>query len=222
MFAVFLSLFACSSSTVITQGQASLAGNPAKFIELCISQDPTAIAIKESFATEDCESAGKSLSMIQIIDFNQAKIEKVNLQVLDSLSNIEQVAAYGKNIDDISPLAGLVRLKELYLMGNAIDNIDALSELHQLKYLRLDGNKIKDIRVLETLIKLEKVGLDSNLISDFTPLASLPALQDLNTNFNPVDLDKCPMGKGVTAKLDKYCSRMKKNAPDMQGAIDPK
>ena len=69
---------------------------------------------------------------------------------------------------------------------------------------------------------MEKLGLDANQITDFRPIAGLPNLQDLNTNFNPVDLDKCPEGEEVTKKLNKYCKRMKKNAPDMQGAIDPK
>ena len=107
-------------------------------------------------------------------------------------------------------------------MQNEIEDISALKNLNQLKYLRLDGNKISDISVLSDLKKLEKIGLDANQITDFRPLEKLPNIQDLNTNFNPVDLAKCPSGEGVTKKLNKYCTRMKKNTPDMQGAIDPK
>ena len=105
---------------------------------------------------------------------------------------------------------------------NKIVDITPLETLSQLKHIRLDGNQIVDIATLSKLRNLEKIGLDANRISDFRPLASLPYITDLNTNFNPVDLDKCPMEEGTAARLVKYCKRMIKNQVDIQDAIDPK
>ena len=219
---MLLSLFfACSSGVTLT-GEAEAPGNPSAFIKLCQQKDPTALEILQASKKTDCSEAGKILANIDTIDFNHASIEKINLHVLDSLSNIKSVSAYGKQIDDLRPLSGLVRLRDLYLMQNDIIDITPLSELQQLRYLRLDGNKIVDISVLSKLKKIEKLGLDANQISDFRPISKLPNIQDLNTNFNPVNLDICPDGEDVNKDLRKYCKRLKKNAPDMQGAIDPK
>jgi Leucine-rich repeat (LRR) protein len=215
-------ILACSRSSVQLIGESKGTGDPAVFVQLCTSKDLTAMEIATVAAEGNCQAAGEILSRIDTIDFNKSSLETVKLKVLEGLSNIRSVSAYGKNIDDISALKGLLRLEELYLMQNKITDLSPLQGLKQIKYLRLDGNEITDISVLSELKKLEKIGLDANQISDFRPIAKLPIIQDLNTNFNPVDLSKCPDGEGVTKKLNKYCKRMKKNAPDLQGAIDPK
>ncbi len=217
-----LCLFGCQSGQVELSGEAKAPGNPAKFIELCENGDATAKAIFEATQTTDCASAGKVVSMVSKIDFNRTELQEVKLDALDSLSNIERLEAYGKGITDLTPLSGLVRLERLYLMQNKIVDITPLEPLSQLRHIRLDGNQIVDISTLSKLRKLEKIGLDANKISDFRPLASLPTITDLNTNFNPVDLDKCPTKEGTAARLVKYCKRMIKNEVNLQDAIDPK
>ena len=219
---LFSVILACSSGGVVLSGTAEQPGNPVRFVQLCQQQDPTALAIKQATQQDDCEQAGNVLSKVDTIDFNKSSLEKIDLQSLERLTNLISISAYGKKIDTIAPLAGLVRLKDVYLMQNEIVDISPLATLNQIRYLRLDGNNIVDISVLSKLNKLEKLGLDANQIEDFRPIAKIPNLQDLNTNFNPVDLALCPDGDEVTKDLRKYCKRMKKNAPDMQGAMDPK
>jgi len=219
---LLLFLYACLPNQTLLTGVSVSPGNPEVFVKLCHQQDPTALDILKATGKTSCDQAGLILAGIDTIDFNSSPVEKINLNVLDSLSNIQSVSAYGKKIHSLTVLSGLVRLERLYMMMNEISDITPLSELHQLKYVRLDGNKITDITVLSKLKKLEKLGLDANQISDFRPIAKLPNLQDLNTNFNPVNLSKCPDGMEVNRDLRKYCKRMKKNGPDMQGAIDPK
>jgi internalin A len=214
---------ACSQVVgVELMGHSEVAGSPSKFIALCEGRDLTALAIQEAVPNSDCAAAGSFLATVDTINFNKSALDIVNLGVLDGLSNLKSISAYGRKIDDVSALSGLIRLEELYLMQNEIRDISFLAPLQQLKYLRLDGNNIVDISVLSELKRLEKLGLDANEISDFRPLADLPNVQDLNTNFNPVDLSTCPDGEKVYKDLRKYCRRMKKNNPDLQGAIDPK
>ena len=219
---IVFGLFGCQPGQIELTGVAKTPGNPTKFVELCEKGDTTAMAIFESTKATDCKSAGTVLANVSKIDFNQSELEVVTLDALESLSNIERLEAYGKGIVDLKPLSGLVRLERLYLMQNKIVDITPLDSLSQIKHIRLDGNQIVDISTLSKLRNLEKIGLDANRISDFRPLASLPYITDLNTNFNPVDLDKCPMGEGTAARLVKYCKRMIKNQVDIQDAIDPK
>lgn len=222
LIAVVIGLFGCQSGQIELSGEAKAPGNPAKFIELCNQDEPTAKALFEATQTKDCTEAGKVLANVAKIDFNRSALETVNLASLDSLSNIERLEAYGKGIVDVEPISGLVRLERLYLMQNKIVDISPLVTLSQLKHIRLDGNQIVDISPISKLRNLEKIGLDANRIADFRPLASLPYITDLNTNFNPVDLDKCPTEEGTAARLVKYCKRMIKNEVNIQDAIDPK
>ncbi len=215
-------LLGCSSSQVNIYGEAKAPGDPSAFIALCLENEETAIALRTATGVADCTVAGEILANVSVIDFNQSSLKQVQLSSLTLLTNIERLEAYGKGIVDITPLAGLVRMDRLYLMQNSIVDITPLESMSQLRHIRLDGNKIVDISPLTKLRNLEKIGLDSNAITDFRPLAELPYITDLNTNFNPVDLDKCPDGEGVAARLVKYCKRMKKNTVDMQDALDPK
>ena len=224
---IFTSMYAemfvgCSSGAIELSGEAKAPGNPARFVELCTAGDKTALALKEATGQNDCASAGKVLIQVSKVDFNRSGLEEVSLAPLELLTNLERIEAYGKGIVDLKPLSSLVRLERLYLMQNKIVDITPLAPLSQLQHLRLDGNQIIDITTLAKLRKLERLGLDANRISDFRPLAQLPTITDLNTNFNPVDLDKCPLEEGVAPRLVKYCKRMKKNEVNMQDAIDPK
>jgi Leucine-rich repeat (LRR) protein len=217
-----MSFLGCQSGGVELSGEAKTPGNPAKFIELCSKGEETAKAIMVATGATDCTSAGEIVKQISSIDFNHAELTVVKFDALDSLSNIERLESYGKGIVDLTPLSGLVRLERLYLMQNKVVDITPLEPLSQLRHIRLDGNQIVDISTLSKLRNLEKIGLDANKISDFRPLASLPYITDLNTNFNPVDLDKCPIEEGTAARLLKYCKRMIKNEVNLQDAIDPK
>lgn len=217
---MILLFFACSSG-ISLEGKAIAPGNPKPFIQLCENGDETALEIKETTKEDSCQAAGEVLANISRIDFNHSKTETVNLDVLRSLTNLEKVGAYGKNISDISALSNLLRLQEIYLMTNNISDITALKELEHVRYLRLDGNNIKDISALSGLKKIEKLGLDANQIVDARPIAKLSRVQDLNINFNQIDLEKCPT-KDAPEALYKICKQLKKNKVDMQDAIDPK
>ena len=102
-------------------------------------------------------------------------------------------------------------MEELYLVSNQISDINPLVHLRQLTVLRLDGNKVENIEILPKLKRLNRLGLDSNNIRDFMPISKLDDIQALNTNFNPVDVDKCPIEGPGPEKLHKYCKRMHKH-----------
>ncbi|MDE0396383.1 MAG: leucine-rich repeat domain-containing protein, partial [Candidatus Poribacteria bacterium] len=76
-------------------------------------------------------------------------------------------------IVDISPLAGLIGLRDLRMKSNEVMDISPLSGLVNLRYLELHVNQISDISPLQGLVNLEVLNLAGNPITNFTPLYGL-------------------------------------------------
>ena len=89
-------------------------------------------------------------------------------------------------IEDIIPLAGLIRLKSLNLSNNQISDISALSGLTDLETLILYNNKITDISALSGLSNLTSLDLERNQIMDITPLSGLTNLKSLELSSNSI------------------------------------
>ena len=124
----------------------------------------------------------------------------MNLQPLSSLVRLETLKADKNGITDISPLAGLVNLKELNIEENIVTSLEALSRLTQLKELRAGKNRITDLSPLAGLVNLETLSLESNSymeqdasgsyvdtgIFEITALEGLTALKSLNISYNNI------------------------------------
>jgi len=89
-------------------------------------------------------------------------------------------------IQDISPLSGLTRLKSLDLSNNQITDISALSGLTALETLTLYVNQITDISALSGLSNLTSLDLEHNQITDLTPLSGLTNIKSLELSSNPI------------------------------------
>jgi internalin A len=87
-------------------------------------------------------------------------------------------------IEDITPLTGLIRLKSLNLSNNQISDISALSDITALETLILYNNKITDISALSDLSNLTSLDLERNQITDITPLSGLTNLKSLELSSN--------------------------------------
>lgn len=206
MIIIFL---ACSSTTISMSGSAKPAGVPDVFISRCQQSDPAALLLQQETKTTSCEDAWDILSRIDSIDISDAEIS--DLSIFSGMTNLKKFSAYDNKITDLSPFIPLDRMEELYLMSNQISDISSLIHLRQLTVLRLDGNQVENIEVLPKLKRLNRLGLDNNQIRDFRPIAQLDDIQALNTNFNPVDVDKCPVKGSGPEQLHKYCKRMHKH-----------
>ena len=87
-------------------------------------------------------------------------------------------------IEDVTPLTGLIRLKSLNLSNNQISDISALSGMTALETLILYNNKITDISALSGLPDLTSLDLERNQVTDITPLSGLTTLKSLELNSN--------------------------------------
>ena len=93
----------------------------------------------------------------------------------------------GKQISDITPLAGLANMVLLTIENSTINDITPLAELTNLRLLHLSYNKISDITPVTGLTRLFNLGLHGNQISDITPLAGLTELTDLSLSGNQIN-----------------------------------
>ena len=109
-----------------------------------------------------------------------------DLSPLAGLTKLRDLSLPSNNVSDLSPLAGLTSLRSLYLSGNAISDISALAGLINLEWLNLDDNAISDISALAGLINLEQLNLDHNNITDLSPLAGLTSLGRLRLSGNAI------------------------------------
>ena len=90
-------------------------------------------------------------------------------------------------LSDISPLAGLTKLRILSLNNNRISDISPLATLINLEGLGLQFNNISDISPLANLQKLRgTLNLFGNNISDVSPLANLREIIALQLQFNEI------------------------------------
>ena len=98
----------------------------------------------------------------------------IDLSVIANLENLESLQMAGVVIDDLSPLANLNLLISLTLYnGDQPLDLSPLAGLIKLRYLDLEGNEISDVTPLAGLTGLERLYLIDNPISDFSSLAEV-------------------------------------------------
>ncbi len=104
----------------------------------------------------------------------------------DYLHKIEELCLDGNQISDLTPLRGLVNLKNLSMWSNRISDLTPLSTLVQLNSLNLGGNQLTDITVLSKLTNLKELYLWHNQLPDLTPLSNLSNLKYLFLSNNQI------------------------------------
>ena len=82
----------------------------------------------------------------------------------------------GNQVSDLSPIAGLTRLRLLFLHNNPISDISLLKDLN-LTRLVLNGTLVSDLSPVRSLTKLTELVLDDTLVTDLSPVAGLINLE---------------------------------------------
>ncbi len=96
-----------------------------------------------------------------------------------SLSNCDQI----KNIEVI---ASMTKMENLGLINCGIDDISFLKDMKNLRYLNLNGNEIEDISLLAQFTQLSGLSLESNKITDVNALTGLENLTVASVYDNPI------------------------------------
>lgn len=108
-----------------------------------------------------------------------------DISFLSGLTDLRSVNLNGNAVTDITPLAGLEKLERLGMAENGITDLSAIDGMYDLYDLAADKNKIRDISVLAKLPHLNQVGLSDNQIEDFSPLAGKKELVYAAVSGNP-------------------------------------
>jgi len=141
-------------------------------------------AMREITGITDRPITYSDLSEITELDLSGKNIR--NISALAGLSSLTELFLYENQITDISALAGLSSLTELSLGLNQIADISALEGLSSLTYLDLYDNQITDVSALAGLSSLTELSLFSNQITEISALSNLQKLTHLNLWNNPI------------------------------------
>ena len=104
-----------------------------------------------------------------------------DLTGLEHATNLTQLWLHRhEQISDVTPLAGLTKLRELLLYGNPISDVTPLAGLTALVHLSLSDTNVSDLRPLAGLTALHHLGLrNTPLAGNIQPLANLKGLRSL-------------------------------------------
>jgi hypothetical protein len=129
-----------------------------------------------------------------------------DISPLSGLMNLKEIIMDYSNISDLTPLSRLTSLEVIDLRGNDISDISPLAGLTNLSILTLYGNQISNITPLSNLTNLTHLYLghrgvmSGNQISDITPLSGLSRLTELDLSINLIS-DLTPLS-GLTSLSD--------------------
>jgi Tol biopolymer transport system component len=95
--------------------------------------------------------------------------------MIDSSSSWASVEKWNR-VRDLSPLAGLTRLKTLELYLNPVEDLSSLANLTRLERLSLHSDYIRDLSPLAGLVQMQRLSLGGWGFDDLSPLADMSKL----------------------------------------------
>ena len=136
-----------------------------------LGKSPTApITVEEMERLRELDARNRGIQDLTGIQF------ATNLDEL----NLGRWGDHGNQVSDLSPIAGLTKLRRLYLNNNSISDLSPIEGLINLRLLELRKNPISDFSVLRGLTNLTKLTLQGTLITDLSPISGLTNLTNLN------------------------------------------
>ncbi|CAL6057823.1 Conserved_hypothetical protein [Hexamita inflata] len=126
------------------------------------------------------------LNKLQQLDLSNNQGDSNLIELISSLTNLEQVNISSNNIENINVLSNLTNLQQLNISNNQISSINSLKSLINLRELNISSNQILNIDALANLKNLQILDISHNeKISNYKPLCGLISLYNLNIMQNP-------------------------------------
>lgn len=117
----------------------------------------------------------------------------VDLWFLERLTDVEELWAKNTSIPDITPLAGMNKLRYLHLADcdSYLKDMTFFHDMVQLEHLDLSGCRVYSLEGIERLTNLEYLSLYDTAITDLSPLFELKNLKKLylSTGFAENEVD---------------------------------
>ena len=122
-----------------------------------------------------------------------------DLTGLQFATNVTWLHLIDNQISDLSPIAGLIELREIWARGNVLSDISPVRGLINLTHLEFPGSPISDLSPVAGLINLKGLYCWDANISDLSPLAGLINLEELHFSGNNVS-DISPLAGLINLK----------------------
>ncbi|CAL6107624.1 leucine-rich_repeat domain-containing protein [Hexamita inflata] len=119
-------------------------------------------------------------TVMNIEELNLSKNYKININPIQYLTKLTKLSLDSCNLTDIQVLSSLTTLISLNLSDNNRIDISPLNNLTKLMYLQLGASGIDDISILRSLINLKYLDISNNTFNDISPLQYLLNLTYLN------------------------------------------
>ena len=139
------------------------------------------------------EALGKSANapitpeeMKRLRRFNAGRRNVKDLTGLQFATNLTWLHLINNQISDLSPIASLIKLRELWTRHNNISDISPVRGLTDLTHLEVHDNQVSDISAVRNLKNLIELHVGKNRISDLSPIAGLINLKELYMSDNTV------------------------------------
>ncbi len=126
----------------------------------------------------------------QLINLEELTIRKdiEDLSPLKNLSKLKDLGLGKTKISDLSPLQNLTQLQDLELYKTAITNIDALSNCTQLVNLTLSDTQIQDLSALPQLENIYEISISRTKVTSLKPLCKFKKMKKLRIQGTPINL----------------------------------
>ena len=103
--------------------------------------------------------------------------------------NLGDEGGRGNQISDLSPIAGLVNLRNLSIWNSPVSDLSPLRDLKNLTRLVFGGTQVSDLSPIAGLINLKLLDFNVGNVSDLSPIAGLINIEHLGfPNNNVSDL----------------------------------
>ena len=162
---------------------------------LGIGDDILEKEIRETLGIETGEISEANLRTIETLTLRGAV---GSIRGIERLRNLRRFSVTGvrASLNDISPLADLIRLRDVSIFNTELTSLRGFFQLRLLTRLRLDSNRIEDLTPIGQLTALSEMSLGSNQIRDVFPLRRLIRMVKLNLNRNEIR-DLGPLAKMI-------------------------
>ena len=183
-----------------------------------LGKSPNApITVEEMKRLRELGNKGKEIHDLTGLQFATNLTElQLRSKSNNQISNLSPIAGLVKlrelrldnnpQISDLSPIAGLINLEVLSFSHGNWSNLSPLAGLINLEWLAFDRTpNISDISPLAGLVNLKFIGSWGNAISDLSPLAGLTKLEGIN--FCGGDISDLTPLAGLTGLKELYLAR---------------
>jgi hypothetical protein len=137
----------------------------------------------------------------------------LDISLLAKLPLLEVVALNSTGITNLTPLAGLRKLRNLNARFCPLPHLQALAGISTLQVLLCDSSSIEDLTPLCDLRALQQLYLSATQVNDLSPLSGLRALQGLTVASTQVR-DLSPLrGLSALQRLDLHSTQVSDLSP---------